>query len=295
MTIPSVPMMRAFAAAGRTLSFTRAAAELGVSQAAVSQQIKALEAELGVALFRRTTRKIELTRAGLLLLPAVSTAFSGIERALDAIRRDKTVLTLTTTAAFGAKWLAPRLRRFAERHPEIELTVRHTEVPLDLATEEVDLAIRGGQGRWPGLVTERIGPALSLAVAVPGYLESREVFGPADLSRATLLHCEDRADWRQWLQAAGADRNLAAAGPVFDDEAVLIEAVLAGQGLGLVTWSLVDAEVAAGRLVRAFEQTLPLDYGYYLAYPAGALAQPKVAAFRRFVLGEVRRRPFPGA
>src|SRR5262249_9139156 len=150
--------LRVFEAAGRLLSFTRAADELHVTQAAVSHQIRSLEEQLGQALFKRSTRRLELTAAGQRLLPAATSAFTTLERAIGDLRRSKATLAITTTPFVGARWLAPRLGRFAARHPEIELSIRHTNAVLDLAAEGLDIAIRTGAGRWPGLVAHRIGP-----------------------------------------------------------------------------------------------------------------------------------------
>src|SRR4051794_20430610 len=143
--LPSLPALRVFEAAGRLLSFTRAAAELHVTQAAVSHQIRALEDQLGQPLFRRSTRRLELTAAGRLMLPAASSAFSTLERAVADLGRAKARLGITTSPFFGARWLAPRLGRFAGRHPGIEVSVRHTQAVLDLAAEGLDLGIRSGR------------------------------------------------------------------------------------------------------------------------------------------------------
>lgn len=287
-TLPSLPALRVFAVAGRTLSFTKAAEILNVTQAAVSHQIRVLEDQLGVPLFRRTTRSLELTVAGQQLLPAAVAAFAQIERAVAGVRRAQTLLAITTTPSFGARWLAPRLPRFAELHPEIEVSVRHTEAPLDLAAEGLDLAIRGGLGKWPGLTTELLGSSVTVPVASPDYIKRIGLAEPADLVRATLLHDGDRSDWREWLIVAHLDPALAQSGPVFDDDNVLIELALAGQGVGLAVGSVVETLSKEGRLVALFDRQVTLSYGYYLAYPPGALALPKVAAFRRFALAQAR-------
>jgi LysR family glycine cleavage system transcriptional activator len=286
--LPSLPALRVFAAAGQSLSFTKAAQVLNVTQAAVSHQIRVLEEQLGVPLFQRTTRSLSLTAAGQQLLPAAVAAFAQIERAVAGVRRAQSLLTLTTTASFGARWLAPRLPRFAELHPEIEVSVRHTETSLDLAAEGLDLAIRGGLGKWPGLTTELIGASVTMPVASPDYIRRQGLAEPADLAHATLLHDRDRSDWREWLIVAHLDPALAQSGPVFDDENVLIELALAGQGVGLTVGSVVEALLRDGRLVALFDRQVTLSYGYYLAYPPGSLALPKVAAFRRFVLAQGR-------
>jgi DNA-binding transcriptional LysR family regulator len=288
-TLPSLPALRVFAIAGQTLSFTRAAEILNVTQAAVSHQIRVLEEQLGTPLFQRTTRSLHLTQAGQQLLPAATAAFAQIEKAVATLRRSQNVLAITTTTSFGARWLAPRLPRFADLHPEIEISVRHTETPLDLAAEGLDLAIRGGLGKWPGLTSELVGSAVTIPVASPDYVRRLDLTAPIDLARATLLHDGDRTDWREWLLVAGLDPTLARSGPVFDDENVLIELAMAGQGAALSVGSVAEALLRGGRLVALFDGEVTLRYGYYLAYPPGALALPKVAAFRRFVMAQARR------
>jgi DNA-binding transcriptional LysR family regulator len=287
--LTSLPALRVFAVAGQTLSFTKAASVLNVTQAAVSHQIRVLEEQIGVPLFQRTTRSLHLTAAGLQLLPAAIAAFDQIERAVAAVRRSQSVLSITTTPSFGARWLAPRLLRFVERHPKIEVSVRHTNTVLDLAAEGIDLAIRDGLGKWPGVTSELIGPSVTLPVASPVYARRAGLNEPADLSHALLLHAHDRSDWREWLIVAGLDPGLANGGPVFDDENVLIEAVVSGQGATLLARNVVEAQIRDGRLVALFHQQVTLSYGYYLVYLPGALALPKVAAFRRFVLAEANK------
>ncbi|MDY0883327.1 transcriptional regulator GcvA [Dongia soli] len=284
--LPSLPALRVFEAAGRLLSFTRAAMELNVTQAAVSHQIRSLEDQLGQPLFERTTRRLALTAAGERLLPAASAAFGTLERAIADLRRAKAQLSITTTPFFGARWLAPRLGRFAARHPEIEISVRHTTMMLDLGAERIDLAIRTGRGQWPGLEATLIAPLTMVPVAAPSYIEGLALRKFADMSRAILLHDETREEWAEWLSIAGLDPAWAQQGPVFDDEHVLIAAVISGQGVALVLRNLVEKEIAAGQLVPVFDLTIGEGWGYYLVHQFGMAKLAKVAAFRDFVLRE---------
>lgn len=284
--LPSLPALRVFEAAGRLLSFTKAAAELHVTQAAVSHQIRTLEDQLGQPLFERTTRRLALTAAGERLLPAASSAFGTLERAIADLRRAKAQLTVTTTPFFGARWLAPRLGRFAARHPDIELSVRHTTAILDLGSEGLDLAIRTGRGHWPGLEAQLIAPLVLVPVAAPSYVERLGLRDRRDILRTTLLHDETQEEWAEWLTIAGLDPTLARQGPVFDDEHVLIAAVTSGQGVALVLRNLVKEEIAAGELVPVFDLTIGEGWGYYLVHQPGMAKLPKVAAFRDFVLQE---------
>jgi LysR family glycine cleavage system transcriptional activator len=287
--LPSLPALRVFEAAGRHLSFTTAGQELNVTQAAVSHQIRVLEEQLGCPLFYRSTRRLTLTAAGRRLLPAVTAAFDGLGRALSEIRRDEGVLAITTTRSFGARWLAPRLGRFAERYPDIDVTIRHTNASLDLAEGGLDLGIRWGRGRWPGLEAELIGATAVVPVAAPDYIERLDLRQRADVAKATLLHDETREDWTEWLLTADLDPSLAQRGLVFDDGNAVIQAALAGQGLALMPRSLVAGDIEARRLVALWDLSLDEGYGYYLVYLPGALRLPKVAAFRAFMREEMAR------
>lgn len=284
--LPSLPALRVFEAAGRLLSFTRAAAELHVTQAAVSHQIRSLEEQLGQALFIRSTRRLDLTAAGQRLLPAATAAFTTLERAIGDLRRSKAILTVTTTPFFGARWLAPRLGRFAARHPDIELSIRHTNAILDLGAEGLDIAMRTGRGHWPGLAAHRIAPLVMVPVATPDYAARLQLNRREDIARATLLHDESRQEWGDWLRIAELDPTQAATGPVFDDEHVLFAATLSGQGIALVMRNLVEEELQKGLLVPVFDVTMGGDWGYYLVHLPEMAAVPKVAAFRHFVFQE---------
>lgn len=289
LRLPSLPALRAFEAAGRHLSFTKAAAELFVTQAAISHQVRALEEQLKVKLFQRTTRRLALTEAGRRLLPAATAAFEGLARAVADLGEGERLLTVTTTASFGARWLAPRLGRFAAEHPEVDLSVRHTAQTLDLRRDGVDLALRWGRGHWPGTVAEMLATADVTPVCAPSLLQGRRALKrPEDLARATLLHDDNRAEWREWMLVAGLDPAPAARGPVFDDHNVLLQAALDGQGVALAMRPLVRREVAAGRLVTPFALSIGDGYGYYLVYLPEALERAKVAAFRAFVLAEAK-------
>ncbi|HEY2889650.1 MAG TPA: transcriptional regulator GcvA [Dongiaceae bacterium] len=287
--LPSLTALRMFEATARHASFTKAAAELHVTQAAVSHQLRALEEQLGIKLFQRSTRRLSLTPAGQRLLPAVSDAFETLARAVADIGRGEHLLSVTTTPSFGARWLAPRLGRFATSNPDIDLSVRHSTAVLDLAREGLDFAIRWGKGQWPDVVSELIGPSAITLVASPAYAKRLELKQPSDVARAMLLHEETREDWIEWLLVAGLDRTIALRGIVFDDENALIQACLDGQGLALMARSLAEGDLKAGRLVSPFDLTFAEGYGYYLVYEAETLKRPKCAAFRAFVRQEAAR------
>lgn len=284
--LPSLAALRVFEAAGRSLSFTRAAKELHVTQAAVSHQIRSLEDQLGQPLFTRSTRRLELTAAGQRLLPVATMAFTALEREIADLRRSKAILTITTTPFFGARWLAPRLGRFAARHPEIELSIRHTNAILDLGTEGLDIAIRTGQGHWPGLTAHPIAPLVLAPVATPDYVARLKLDQRQDITRATLLHDESRQEWSEWLRIAGLDPSLAETGQVFDDEHVLFAAAMSGQGVALVLRNLMEDELQRGLLVPVFDLTMGDGWGYYLVHRPEMEDAPKIAAFRNFIFQE---------
>jgi LysR family glycine cleavage system transcriptional activator len=284
--LPSLPALRVFEAAGRLLSFTRAAEELHVTQAAVSHQIRSLEEQLGQPLFKRSTRRLDLTPAGQRLLPAATAAFATLEGAVADLRRSKALLTVTTTAFFGARWLAPRLARFALQHPDIDVVVRHTNAVLDLAAEGIDVALRTGRGNWPGLYAQRIARPELVPVATPDYVERLGLKQRTDIFKANLLHDEGRQEWIDWLTMAGLDPAYGQTGAVFDDEHVLFATTMNGQGVSLAIRNLVEAELRQGSLVPVFDLTMGEGWGYYLVCLAAMAEVPKIATFCDFIAQE---------
>ncbi len=284
--LPSLTALRAFEAVGRLGSFTAAAAELSVTQAAVSHQVRLLEQQLGLPLFTRSTRKVELTPAGKRLLEPTSAAFAQLVAAVADLRAGERSLAISTTPGFGARWLAPRLGRFAAQNPDLELTVRHTTQVLDLEREGLMAAIRWGRGQWPGLMAELIAPSPLMAMASPKLVAARSLKQPTDLTRAPLLHDEDPSEWMEWLLSAGLNPDLARRGLFFDDENALIQAALEGQGVALLATELVADALKDGRLVCPFAKSLAEENGYYLVYPPARRNDPRLQAFRRFVLEE---------
>ena len=290
--LPSLNALRAFEAGARHLSFTRAAEELHVTQAAISHQVKALEADLGVALFRRFTRRLELTQAGRQLLPPISSAFAGIVGAVSELRRGdaERPLTVSLIACFSGKWLVPRLSRFHEAHPDIDLRLHHTTDVADFERDEVDIAVRWGPGGWPDVESEFLMTEVLTPVCSPALLkQGPPLRQPEDLRHQVLLHDYDQDEWMRWLGATGASGVDVRRGPIFDDSAIVIEAAIEGQGVALADERIVAGDLASGRLVRPFDFSLPSEYAYYLVWPPGGLKRPKVRAFRDFLMAEVER------
>jgi LysR family transcriptional regulator, glycine cleavage system transcriptional activator len=293
--LPPLSALRAFEAAARLQSFSKAADELSVTPAAISHQIAALEADLGVSLFNRRNRAVELTASARVLLPGLTEAFTGIE---DSVRRlrshnDTGMLTVTASPSFACKWLVQRLYRFQEQHPAIDVRISATDALVDLTRGDFDIAIRYGTGRYPGLNVElllknEVFPACSPALLRNGPpLET-----PGDLSNHVLLHDQqtDRdplaPSWPMWLRAAGVNNADASHGLSFSANVLALEAAIAGHGVTLAYSTTAAADIAAGRLVRLFSLSLPDTFAYYVAAAPGALERPKVKAFRDWLRNE---------
>lgn len=284
--LPSLNGLRAFEAAARHESFTRAAEELAVTQGAVSHQVKALEAELGLRLFRRRPQGLALTEAGSGYLEVVRDALDRLAAGTERLRERSATgrLTVSTSPNFAAKWLVHRLGGFVSAHPEIDLRISANPQHVDFARDDVDLAVRHGEGRWPGLHAVRLYEEELFPVCSPALLEGAAA--PEELlERHVLLHLDSRDDWSKWLGAAGLRADLAR-GPVFDQASMAIDAALDGQGIALGRTALVARDLIAARLVRPFERSLPVAYAYWIVTPAASAALPKIAGFRDWLLAE---------
>jgi LysR family glycine cleavage system transcriptional activator len=295
--LPSLNGLKAFEAAARQRSFTRAAVELGVTQTAVSHQIKRLEEQLGRPLFVWRNRTLGLTETGTAYLPAVRAAFDQLREATERLRHadEKGVLTVSTLASFAVKWLVPRLGGFQAQNPEIDVRISTSLALVDFAREDVDIAIRYGRGRWPGvqssyLVKEDCVPVCSPALA-DGDPPLRR---PEDLKRHTLLRVTGYDDqWRMWLTAAGVSGVEPSRGPMFDDDLAALEAAIRGLGVALIGAPIAEGDLSAGRLVTPFALALPDDAAYYVVAPAEGPERPKVKRFRDWLLAAVAEKPEP--
>jgi LysR family glycine cleavage system transcriptional activator len=290
--LPPLNALRAFEAGARHLSFTKAAEELHVTQAAVSHQVKLLEQDLGVALFRRMTRKLALTGEGRRLLGPAGEALDAIAGAAEALRAGAGAgggaLTLSLTPSFGVQWLSQRIGRFWTAHPEIDLRLQHSIHLVDFARDEVDAAVRWGGGAWPGVEAVYLMRAGIMPVCSPALCEGPPALNlPDDLRHHTLLHERDYTEWAQWLAVAGARQVEARRGPIIDNSSVVLQAAIDGQGVALTSEAIVRAELDAGRLVKPFDIDLDADNAYYLVAPPRAFERPNVRAFRDFLLAEI--------
>lgn len=296
--LPPLNALRAFESGARHRSFTRAAQELHVTQAAISHQVRALEDYLAVKLFRRQSRSVELTDEGQLLLPTVTETFDRLARAVDDLKSAHSkvrTLTVSVTPSFGGRWLATRLSRFWRQHPDIDLRLHHSNQAVDFIVDGVDMAVRWGSGKWPGLESEFLMRSSLTPMCARKLLRGGNALTkPEHLRNFTLLHEYNYQAWTQWLIAARVGGIDVRSGPVFDDPNVLEQAVLAGQGVALMR-TPSPAERAKGQaLVRPFHVDVKIDFAYFIVYPHGAIHQTKVRVFRDFLVAEAQaegRRP----
>jgi LysR family glycine cleavage system transcriptional activator len=287
--LPSLNALKAFEAAARNESFTRAAEELSVTQGAVSHQVKALEVELGLKLFHREPRRLVITEAGRDYLAVVRDALDRIAAGTEQLlqRQSAGVLTVSTSPNFASKWLVHRLGRFAEAHPEIDLRISATLHHIDFAREDVDVAIRHGNGHWPGLDVTRLCAEELFPVCSPDLLRGPDrLVTPHDLARHTLLHLNDRQDWSKWLEAAGVGNADLSRGPVLNQASMVIDAAVEGQGVALARTGLAAWDLINGRLKQPFALALPVAYAYWIVCPQATASLPKVATFRDWLLAE---------
>ena len=285
--LPPLTSLRAFEAAGRHLSFTKAAEELTVTQAAISHQVKALEEHLDVALFLRLPRQLELTKAGKILLPVVRDAFNRISESVAKLNKDvaSAALTVKLAPSFAAKWLSPRLDDFRRKHPQIVLSLTHSNEAADFRRQSVDIAITYGTGDWRGVVSDRVLNIDFFPVCSPQFMQGEyPLTNPANLAHYTLLHDTDHAAWTNWLALAGIEDIDPQRGTIVDDTNVLIQVAIDGLGVALGSTHFVADRLASGRLAKPFDTTLHSDYAYYVVCPKKHLKRPEVAAFKAWLM-----------
>jgi LysR family glycine cleavage system transcriptional activator len=291
-TLPSLNGLRAFEAAARLLSFTLAAAELNVTQTAISHQIRRLEEQLGIRLFERRNRGLALTREAQGYLPSVRAAFEDLRQATARLQRPgrDELLTVSTTASLAAKWLVTRMAAFQDAHPGIEVRITTSAHLVDFRREQVDMAVRYGRGNWAGLRAQWLMAEDIFPVCSPALLTAEKPLRrPEDLAQYTLLHASvSREDWQLWLTAAGLPTALATRrGLSFDQTFMAIQAAMDGLGVALGRTPFVETDIAAGRLVVPFDVVLPADAGFYIVVPEETADTPKIALFRDWLIGSV--------
>ena len=287
--LSSIPLnaLRVFEAAARLKSFTRAAEELGITQAAVSGQVKALERRLDQALFLRLPREVALTSSGERLSHAATQAMAILRTALtDLSETDEGVLAITSLTTVANQWLAPRIGSFQLQHPQIAVRLDTSSRVVDLPRENVDVALRSGSGTWPGLQSHYLFPNIHAPVCTPAM---RERLGglarPEDLLNAPLIGVPE--EWEVWFAAAGVgpqQQSSALPRLTGDSQTLEVASAIGGQGVALACPFFFAADIAAGRLVTPFDIYAHYDDGYWLAYPADRARAPKIRAFRDWLL-----------
>jgi len=285
--LPPLNSLKSFEAAGRLLSFTRAAQELNVTQAAVSHQVKVIEEYLGISLFNRYPRRLSLTLQGKALLPEVIEAFDRVSSAISTIKLDQPSNTLSVRLApsFAAKWLSPRLKYFWLQHPEIDLCLYHAHPAVDFEREDIDLAVTYGKGDWPGVVADALLSLDFYPVCTPAFMNNDKPLSDINnLHYYTLLHDATYECWTDWLKLAGVDGINTRKGTIIDDTNVLIQAALDGQGVVLGSTTFVQDHLESGRLIKPFDITLRNEFAYYVVCPPDHLNNPAVKIFKEWLM-----------
>jgi LysR family glycine cleavage system transcriptional activator len=288
--LPPLAAVRVFEAAARHASFTKAAAELGMTQAAVSYQIKLLEERVGAPLFLRKPRQVVLTEAGARLAPAVSDAFNILSEAYAAARAGSGgTLCISTVLTFASNWLARHIGSFQLRHPAIAVRLDTSSHMVDFSREEVDIGIRSGDGKWPGLVTHLLFRAQYAPMLSPRLAESiGGIKEPADLLKLRILDPSD-VWWKRWFELAGVPADSLEGRPdaSMGSQAYEANAAMAGQGVAILTRKFFTSELAEGRLIQPFDLRGDDGHAYWLVYPEARRNVPKIRAFRDWLLPEI--------
>ena len=300
--LPGTGSLKVFEAAGRHLNFTRAAQELNVTPAAISHQIKELEDQIGQRLIERTSRSMRLTDAGHILHAAVGDALAGLNRALLRLdkSRDQARLRVSASTSIAAKWLVPRLDDYMKLHPGIEIQLDVSDRVRDFDRDDIDAAIRFGNGNYPDARADRLFDNTIFPVCSPALLASkRPLKQPRDLLQHRLIHVEWSGqgitwpNWRMWMLAAGVADFNETRGLHLDNSSLALQAAIEGQGVALGDSSLVSDDLAAGRLVQPFALTIkgPPQFAYYVISPAATQDDTLIRSFREWILGEAARTP----
>jgi LysR family glycine cleavage system transcriptional activator len=288
-TIPPLPAVRVFEAAARHENFTQAAAELGMTQAAVSYQIRLLEVRLGLPLFLRSKQRVTLTEAGRRISPLISGAFDSLSDAFSTIvDEDESVLTISTAQTFASNWLAPRLGAFQIERPELAVRLQTSNILADFARDDVDVAVRMGFGPWPGLRRDFLFRLHSTPLCTPEFRDRHKLAAPEDVLRVPRLSPDDDW-WKPWLAAAGIAEPEGPRPPGIrlDSQVVEGNAALAGHGVSMLSPIFWKTELAAGRLVQPFPLIVAEGQSLWLVYPEHKRNRAKIRGFRTWLLREV--------
>jgi LysR family transcriptional regulator, glycine cleavage system transcriptional activator len=286
--LPPLHTLRAFEVAARHLNFSRAAAELNLTHGAISHQMKALEQELGVVLFERRSRGVELTERGRQLAASVREGLDRIARGVAELRSHPVrSLTVSVLPAFATHWLIPRLADFNRRHPDIDVNVRASQSLVDFATDDVDLAVRYGDGRWPALVAVQLAHEDVFPVCSPRFAGGRLPRTLAALAKAKLLHTPLQP-WDEWFQALASDIVPPRRGMTFSETDLLLRAAIDGLGIALSRRVLAQPELDAGHLVRPVKHSVRAQRSYFIVYPDSMQPSQRLLIFRDWLLAQAQ-------
>ncbi|MEM5719861.1 transcriptional regulator GcvA [Proteus mirabilis] len=288
--LPPLNALRVFDSAARHLSFTKAAEELFVTQAAVSHQIKTLEEFLGLKLFRRRNRSLLLTEEGQSYYLDIKEIFSSINEATRKLlaRSAKGALTVSLSPSFAIQWLVPRLSGFNQAYPGIDVRIQAVDREEDKLADDVDVAIFYGRGNWTGLRTDRLYAEYLIPVCAPSLLTGEKPLKtPSDLIYHTLLHDSSRRDWQAYVRQLEIQNQInVQQGPIFSHSSMVIQAAVHGQGVALVNNVMARSEIESGRLVRPFQDVLVSKNAFYLVCQDSQAELGKIAAFRQWILSQ---------
>lgn len=287
--MPPLQALRTFVEVAKQGSIKGAAEALHVTPGAVSQQMRLLEERLNTELLQRERLGMRLTYMGEKLYPMLNDAFAQVDRAMDmvAAHASTRTLTISTVAAFAASWLVPRLGRFTQQYPHIEVRVETGSDLVDMRKDRVDIALRHGLGDYPELDVLPLMTPVLVPVAADSLLQGHALREPIDCLNYPLLHDVDRADWSLWLRAHGVQVDeCARSGGVFEDDYLLIRAAESGQGIALIPEAYAREEIKAGRLVQVLDKPWPARFAYYIVTRPGAAKRAEVQAFIEWVSAE---------
>ena len=285
--LPPLTAIRAFEAAGRLENFSRAADELGMTQAAISYQIRQLEDRVGVPLFVREKGRVRLSDSGRRLLPALTSGFAAMAEAFDALREeDQDVLAVNASVSIGATWLSSRIGRFQVRHPDLAVKMSLANELIDFGLGGIDAAIRAGRGQWEGLRSDFLFCQHFTPICSPAFLEANEIATPADLLNVERLAPNDPL-WSGWFAAAGVGKPEPRQGLVLDSQLQEASAMLGGFGVAMMTPLFWKADLESGRLVQPFETLYLPGNAQWLVHPASRVGVRKIERFREWLHAEL--------
>jgi len=288
--LPSLNGLKVFEAVARHLSFTKAANELYVTQAAASHQIRKLELQIGVQLFIRQSRKIQLTNEGKILLPVMTKSLDAIADRLLQVSADDgfAMLKVRIAPSISAKWLSPRLNNFWRHNPDINLSLFHSNEDVDFVSEDIDIAITYGDGKWPNVESFHLLSLDFFPVCSPALVAGFDhELAENDLAQLSLLHDANYQSWSSWVRSANFSNSDPNRGTIIDDTNVLVQAAIGGQGVAMGSSLLVSEHLRSGRLVRLFDHILRPEEGYYVICPKAHLECQNVRLFKNWLLSQV--------